>query len=112
MTEIGEYNYVFSMNGTFGTLWSNEPKGGMNKQIQYDANQLNFHYHSEHTIKGKKYALELEIIHDVRQFIVSYLIGYIQQIALLLWQERNRISVFRNCTKGRHYILRLVRHSK
>jgi len=50
--------HTLQVNGNFGAL--HLPDG------TYDAQQLHFHFASEHTVKGKQFAGEMQIVHQKR----------------------------------------------
>jgi len=49
-TGAGPYNYVYTVNGTFGTLYAAEGQTIMNKQVEWSSSQLRFHYPAEHKV--------------------------------------------------------------
>ena len=60
-------DYVYSLFGDFGTLYAGEPSRSASsaRQLMWTANEIRFHYPSEHKLNNNTYDMEMQIIHNV-----------------------------------------------
>lgn len=61
-SEVENFMYTVNASKSFGTLIAKEPSvSDGSKVVKWDAQQLRFHYPSEHQVQGKQFDLEMQI---------------------------------------------------
>lgn len=80
VTEAGPKDYVYRLYGDFGGVFASEtlPIASSTRQVRWDANEIRFHYPSEHIVNNKTYDLEMQIFHKVPLYYLYNFIGYLQ----------------------------------
>lgn len=77
-TNASIVNYVYTIEGSFGTMFAKEPSiDDSSKIVQFSGYEVRFHWPAEHLINGTQFDLEMQIFMKVTLILFILTIGYI-----------------------------------